>query len=375
MAARIEQCVHPVLPGRQLVRVALRTAASGRAASQPLHLTLLIDQSGSMARADRRAAVAHALGQIASLLGPQDRVTAVGFSLGQRLLADSVPGDQAAKIPGLATQDAIEGGTHLQNALTTAKDIATARLDGKARGRIVLLTDGAANLGSADPSALANIVRDMRAAGLAFDVAGIGTNELNDRLLAELARHGNGRFHVVAADDGGDELARQLAGAFRPAAENVKVQVRFNPSRVGAYRLIGFEKDRLKTEDFRNDAVDAAEMAAEEAGVAIYQVEVIHDGVGGIGEVSARFRDTATDRMVEESWAIPYLAGAPAIDHASPSMQLAGLAVLCAEKLAGGPAAALIDLDDFKAVTANLRHHFPTSTRVRELLEMVEKLR
>ena len=375
VAATVEQAAHPVVPGRNLVRVALRTGTTGRSAAQPLQLTLLVDQSGSMAREDRRTAMKQALTGLAGLLGPNDKVTVVGFSLTARLLADGMKGDQAGKLAELVNQAASEGGTNLEGALLLAKQLAEARKVAGAQNRVVLFTDGAANLGNADPAQLAETVKAMRQSGLAFDVAGIGTSELNDRLLAELARHGNGRFYVVGAADADDGFAKQLAGAFRLAAENVKVQVRFNPQRVGGYKLIGFEEHRLNKEDFRNDQVDAAELAAEEAGVALYQVEPLPTGTGELGEVSVRFRDAATGEMVERSWSIPYDSSAPVFDRAAPSLQLAGLAMLAAEKLRGGPFGDSIDFSRFAPSKATVKQSYPNNRRVAEVLEMVEALR
>lgn len=306
VAAAIDQTAHPVIPGRNLVRIAVRTASTGRSAAQPLRLTLLVDQSGSMVRADRRAAMETALSQLATLLTEQDEVTVIGFSRTPRLLADSLPGNHANKLPDLINQKANEGGTNLEEAINLASELALRHKLAGAQNRIVLFTDGAANLGNADPERLSEKVETLRQQGLAFDIAGIGTDDLNDSLLAELARHGNGRYYLVG-ENTASSLAAQLAGAFRPAAENVKVQVKLNPDRVGNYKLIGFEKDRLKTEDFRNDSVDAAELAADEAGVAMYQIEALPEGTGEVGEVSIRFRDTASGEMVERTWTIPYV--------------------------------------------------------------------
>ena len=237
----------------------------------------------------------------------------------------------------------------------------------------MLFTDGAANLGNADPARLAEKVKALRQKGIAFDIAGIAADGLNDELLGELARNGNGRYYVVGK--GADEnFAKQLAGAFRPAAENVKVQVRFNPERVGRYKLIGFEKDRLKTEDFRNDAVDAAELAAEEAGVAVYQVEPLPGGNGELGEVSVRFRDTAKGEMVERTWTIPHDANAPAFDRATPPMQLAVLSMLAAEKLRGGPLAEAIDFKQLVAPRATVKQFYGNNGRAAEVLHMIDSL-
>jgi Mg-chelatase subunit ChlD len=374
VAGTVEQAAHPVIPGRNLVRVAIKTAASGRSAGQPLHLTLLADQSGSMGREDRREAMERALASLAELLTENDIVNVIGFARTPHLLADGMNGKDAGKLKGMINQEASEGGTNLEEAIKLAEQLAKRHQQVGAQNRIVLFTDGAANLGDADPESLANKVKQLRQDGIAFDIAGIAADGLNDELLGELARNGNGRYYVMGKGATGD-FAKQLAGAFRPAAENVKVQVHFNPERVGHYKLVGFEKDRLKKEDFRNDAVDAAEMAAEEAGVAIYQVEPLAGGNGELGEVSVRFRDTASGQMVERTWAIPYDTSVPSLDHSVPSMQLATLAMLAGEKLKGGPLADAIDFKQFVNVMANVKQHYGPSGRVGEVLQMVNTLK
>ena len=374
VTATIEQSAHPIIPGRNLVRVALKTAAAGRGALQPLRLTLLVDQSGSMVREDRRAAMANALKQLGGLLTANDHVSVVGFSRESHLLADDLTGDQAAELGDLVNQTASEGGTNLEDAIRLGEQIAARHQIAGEQNRIVLFTDGAANLGNAKPERLAERVKSLRQKGIAFDIAGIGADGLNDRLLSELARNGNGRYYVVG-DDKNDSFARQLAGAFRPAAENVKVQVHFNPDRVGRYKLIGFEKDRLKTEDFRNDAVDAAELAAEEAGVAIYQVETLPQGTGEMGEVSVRFRDTAKGEMVERTWTMPFESSTPPFDRAAPGMQLAGLSMLAADKLRGGPLADAIDFKKLSASQSLVKQFYGSSARVADMLHMIDLLK
>ncbi len=374
VAAAIDQTAHPVIPGRNLVRVAVRTASAGRSAAQPLRLTLLVDQSGSMVRADRRAAMETALASLATLLTENDQVTVIGFSRTPHLLAKSLPGNEASKLPDLINQTASEGGTNLEQAINLATEQALDHQLEGAQNRIVLFTDGAANLGDADPERLSKKIQDLRQQGLAFDIAGIGTNDLNDRLLSDLARHGNGRYYLVGEKTGGN-LAAQLAGAFRPAAENVKVQVKLNPQRVGNYKLIGFEKDRLKTEDFRNDTVDAAELAADEAGVALYQIETLPEGTGEIGEVSVRFRDTASGEMVERKWTIPYDASAPSFDKANPKTQLATLALLAAQKLQPGPLADTIDFSNYSETIAKLKQANANSSKTQQLLNLINALK
>lgn len=373
VAGRIEQAGHPFLPQRDLVRIALKVAAAGRAAGQPLRLTILLDTSGSMEREDRAASVRRALAALASQLGPQDRVTLIGFARTPRLLADSVPGDQAAKLVEVAGRTPSEGGTNLEQALALASEMALKHQAAGAQNRIVLLTDGAANLGNADPGRLARQIVRTRQQGISFDACGVGANGLDDEMLEALTRQGDGRYYFLNQPEDADAgFARQLAGALRPAAENVKVQVVFNPLRVNAYRLIGFERHLLQKEDFRNDRVQAAELSAEEAGVALYQVQTIPHGEGDLGQVFVRFRDPATGRMVERSWTMPYEAKSVPFDRASPSLQLAATAAFLAEKLRGDEQA---DLAALAPVITRLRGQYRHQTRVGELVQMYERLR
>ena len=376
ISCHIEQSAHPMLQQRNLVRIAMKVPATGRGAGQPLHLTVLLDTSGSMEREDRVASVRRALEVLASLLGANDRVTLIGFAQQPRLLAEQLPGDQAAKLAEIAASTPFTGGTNMEEALKLAGELARRHRDPAAQNRIVLLTDGAANLGDADPAQLGKMIEAFRQQGLAFDACGVGTDGLDDAMLEALTRKGDGRYYVLDKPEDADAgFARQLAGAFRPAAENVKVQVRFNPARVGRYRLIGFEQHRLREEDFRNDKVDAAELAAEEAAVAVYQVEVLPQGEGELGEVFVRFRDAATGDMVERSWTMLHDPHAPVFSRATPTMQLAGTAALLAEKLGGGETADLVDLAELAPVVNGLRGHFANDRRVQELVTMFEQLR
>lgn len=345
VACAMEQAIHPFQQARNLLRVSLRTSSAGRGAATPLRLTLLLDSSGSMERSDRRQTLQAALAQLAGQLNPDDRVTLIAFARQPRLHADQIPGDQASTLTGLVAQIPSEGGTNLESALHLAAEKALEHRLAGAENRIVLLTDGAANLGDADPARLAQFVEQLRQNGIAFDTAGLGADGLNDAILEALSRKGDGRYYLLDRPEDADaNFARQLAGAFRPAARNVKVQVWFNPERVARYRLLGFEEHRLDKEDFRDDRVDAAELAAAEAGVALYQFEPLPQGSGDAGFVSVRFQDAASGQMIERRWPIPYEPSPPPFERAPAGIRLAASAAFLAAKLSDDWLAPRIDL-------------------------------
>ena len=376
VACCLEQSIHPFLQQRNLLRISMRTAAAGRSSKIPLRLTFLLDNSGSMERIDRQQTVRRAFALLAQQLKPIDQVTLISFARGPRLLADKVSGSQSHQLVQLIDDLPSEGGTNIEAALQLGFEKAQEQQVDNAQNRIILLTDGAVNLGDANPESLSQMVTTMRNAGIAFDAAGISAEGLNDEILEALTRQGDGRYYLLdspeTADDG---FARQIAGALRPSAKNVKVQIKFNPRRVGRYKLLGFEKHRLKQEDFRNDKVDAAEMAAAEAGVAVYQFEAKPDGEGDVGSVSVRFRDLSTGQMIENRWPIPYQADAPRPDQATPSLRIATSAALLAARLRGGPLGETVDLKTLSNLIAGLPDRDRNANRVQELQLMIQQAR
>ncbi|MCA9217662.1 MAG: von Willebrand factor type A domain-containing protein, partial [Planctomycetales bacterium] len=375
VACRLEQSIHPFLQQRNVLRVSMRTAAAGRASSTPLRLTLLLDNSGSMERIDRQQTVRRAFTLLAEQLTPADQVTLISFARQPRLLADRVSGAQSKQLVDLIQNLPSEGGTNIEAALQLAFEKAQEQKVEGAQNRVILLTDGAVNLGDANPESLSNMITTMRNADIAFDAAGISAEGLNDEVLEALTRKGDGRYYMLdSVDDADDGFARQIAGALRPSAKNVKVQIEFNPKRVGRYKLLGFEKHRLNKEDFSNDKVDAAEMAAAEAGVAVYQFEAKPDGEGDIGSVSVRFQDLSTGRMTERCWPIPYEADAPRPDQAAPSLKIATSAAFLAAKLRGEPLGESVDLKALSSLISGLPNN-TSSDRVGELQSMIEQAR
>jgi secreted protein with Ig-like and vWFA domain len=313
---------------------------------------------------------------LASHLNESDVVTVVGFSRRPRLIADRWGGARAGELAGVVAATPSEGGTNLELALRAASEVAGAQFLEGAQNRVVLITDGAANLGDAAPESLRQLVVAMRQSGVGFDACGVGADGMNDSVLEALTRDGDGRYYMLDRPEDADEgFVRQMAGALRPAAKNVKVQVVFNPDRVKRYRLAGFEQHRLAAEDFRNDAVDAAELAAAEAGVALYHFEADPSGEGPVGTVFVRFQDVATGEMVERSWTVPYEARPPRLDEAAPALRLAAAAGLLAEKLKGGPTAGAVDLAELEQLAGGLRSDFGASERVTQLGSMVARAR
>ncbi|MEM9080599.1 MAG: von Willebrand factor type A domain-containing protein, partial [Verrucomicrobiota bacterium] len=370
----IEQGVHPELQQRRVLRLGVKTAATGRGAGVPLRLTVVLDQSGSMERMDRVQATEEAFRVLLEQLGESDRVTLIGFSRTPRLLAEQWTGERGEELLELMRRMPAEGGTNVEEALKLARVKAREHFLEGAQNRVILLTDGIANLGNAVPEELMALVEEMREEGLACDACGVGAEGVNDEILEALARKGDGRYYLLGStEESGADFAKQVAGALRPAAKNVKVQIEWNPERVGKWKLYGFEKHQLKKEDFRDDAVDAAEMAAEEEGVALYHVEAMPEGTGPLGVARVRFLDVEFNRMVEQEWEIPYEEEVVAFEEDEANLRLATVAALSGEKLARSAIGERVDWDDLAKQARALKGDFPRQQRVIELERMIEQ--
>ena len=335
LAFASERARYPFAQNRDLLRLSVKTAEEGRQAGRPLNITLLLDNSGSMERADRVRILQEALAVLAKQLQPQDKLSIITFSRIPRLWADGVAGDKAVEFTGRVAEIRPEGGTDLGTAMDLGYTTALKHYQVGSVNRVVLLTDGAANLGNVDAAALKAKVESHRKQGVAFDCFGVGWEGYNDDLLEQLSRNGDGRYGFINTPEAAaTEFAGALAGALRVAASDVKVQVEFNPRRVTSYRQIGYAKHQLKKEQFRDNTVDAAEIGAAEAGNALYTVEIDPAGVGDIGVVRVRFKVPGTTDYKEHEWAVPFNAPAPALGQSSSSLRLAATAGAFGEFLA-----------------------------------------
>jgi hypothetical protein len=239
--------------------------------------------------------------------------------------------------------------------------------------RVVLLTDGAANLGQVDPESLAEKVMDNRRQGIALDTYGIGWDGLNDPLLERLSRNGDGRYAFMNDPSAAPaQFANEMAGALQVAAKQVKIQMEWNPARVKSYRLIGYAKNRLTAEQFRDNSVDAGELAAREAGSAIYTLELVPNGVGPIATARARYQDPDSGTFKEKTWSIPYQS-APSLDEASPAQQLAVVSSLFGEWLSQAPRAEQYPLNELMNSLRSAKGSFAFNQRVQQLEFMIQQ--
>ena len=263
----------PWNPETRLVTVALQGRKPAEEERPPLNLVFLIDTSGSMQDANKLPLLKQSFRLMLSELRPEDEVAIVTYagSAGQ-VLAPTPASDRSAILGALVRLEAggsTAGQAGLTQAYTTARGMA---VDGELT-RVILATDGDFNVGISDPEALKDYIAAERESGTYLSVLGFGRGNLDDATMQALAQNGNGTAaYIDTLNEARKVLVDELSGALFPIADDVKVQIEWNPATVAEYRLIGYETRALAREDFNNDRVDAGEIGAGHSVTAIYEI-------------------------------------------------------------------------------------------------------
>jgi len=275
----------PWAEGRQIVHIGLQGYELPQNERRPLNLTFLVDVSGSMDSEDKLALAQKSMNLIIDRLRPQDRVAVTYYAEGAGTTLAPTPGDQKLKLRCAVASLYASGGTAGATGMTNAYDQAQVNFARDRVNRILMFTDGDFNVGQTDNQRLEDYVAGKRETGIYLSVYGFGRGNYQDARMQAISQAGNGTAGYV---DSLEEARRLFGPAFDrgafPIADDVKIQVEFNPARVAEYRLIGYETRLLNEEDFNNDRVDAGEVGSGASVTAIYEITP----VGGPSQLSDR---------------------------------------------------------------------------------------
>ena len=281
--------------GTNLVHIGIQGTLPAIGDRPPLNLVFLIDTSGSMQDPNKLPLLKQSFRLMLSELRPEDEVSIVTYagSAGQVL----EPTRAAERSTILAALDRLEAGgstagqAGLQQAYAVAEGMAA---DGEVT-RVILATDGDFNVGLSDPDALKDFIAGKRETGTYLSVLGFGRGNLDDATMQALAQNGNGTAaYIDTLSEARKVLVDQLTGALFPIANDVKIQVEFNPAEIAEYRLIGYETRALAREDFNNDRIDAGDIGAGHTVTAIYEITPV--GSDAIRNGPLRYAQARDDR-------------------------------------------------------------------------------
>ena len=262
----------PWNPGTTLVQIALQGRLPAVADRPALNLVFLIDTSGSMDEPNKLPLLKQSLRLLLGQLRPEDQIAIVAYAgAAGEVLAPTAASEAVTIMAALETLSA-GGATAGGEGLALAYRIAGEMAGTGEVSRILLATDGDFNVGVSDPEGLQAYVAKQRDVAY-LSVLGFGRGNLDDATMQALAQNGNGTAaYIDTLNEAQKVLVDQLSGALFPIANDVKLQVEWNPAQVAEYRLIGYETRALAREDFNNDRVDAGEIGAGHQVTALYEI-------------------------------------------------------------------------------------------------------
>jgi len=360
-----------------LVRVGLQGYEIPAEARKDVVLTFVIDVSGSMDMENRLELVKDALWLLVEELRPTDRVgIAVYGSRARVVLEHTAVGENKRRI--LRAIDSLQpsGSTYAEEGLVTAYRLASAAFDSEATNRVILCSDGVANVGNTGPDSILEQIRDYADRGIYLTTMGFGMGNYNDVLMEQLADDGDGFYaYVDTVKEAERVFVHDLTSTLQVIARDAKIQVEFNPAVVSRYRLIGYENRDVADEDFRNDEVDAGEIGVGHSVTALYEVKFQPEAPAPevAMTVRVRYEDPDTGEVTEIARSIARSDFAPAFDEASARFQLDAVVAEYAEILRQSYWAKDSSLEDVAWEARRIAEYLPRDPDVAEFTGLVER--
>jgi Ca-activated chloride channel family protein len=304
----------PLSPGRHIVRVGVATRAKSLGERKPAHLVFLVDVSGSMESPDKLELAKQSLRILTNNLKDGDTVALVTYAGESRLVLPATGLAHKAQILA-AIEDLHTGGsTAMASGIDLAYQQAMQGLVPGAISRVIVCTDGDANVGAHTHAEILQLIAGRAKEGVTLSTIGFGMGNYKDDVMEQLADKGNGNnFYIDSLAAAKKVFQEQLGSTLEVVAKDVKLQVDFDPALVARYRLVGYENRDIKDADFRNDKVDAGEIGAGHQVTALYDIELTAKGKladAPLGTIRIRHKQPRGEKAVEA--AFPMIGGAAA---------------------------------------------------------------
>jgi Ca-activated chloride channel family protein len=287
-------------------------------------LTFVIDVSGSMNMENRLGAVKDALTSLVETLRPTDQVGIIIYGSRARKILDPTPVSEKQAILTAIHRLEPGGSTNAEEGLQMGYKMASRSFLVGGINRIILCSDGVANVGNTGPDKILESIREYASQGIQLTTVGFGMGNYNDVLMEQLADDGDGFYAYVDSPEEAEKLfVEDMTGTLQAIAMDAKVQVDFNPDVVSRFRLIGFENRALEDDEFRDDSVDAGEIGAGHSVTALYEIKLTELAQGEIATVFMRWQDPDTYEVLERSRSIETSDLASTFADTSASFRLA----------------------------------------------------
>jgi Ca-activated chloride channel family protein len=358
--------------GRLLLRVGVNAQDINVDDRRAATLIFVIDTSGSMGRDNRLGLVQRSIGELVSNLRDGDRIGVVEYGSTARRLIE--PTTDKGAVLTVVNSLVARNSTNAEEGLRMGYAMAEENFVSGNINRVILMSDGVANVGQTGPDALLRDIKETAQDGITLSTVGVGLGNFNDVLMEQLADNGDGNYvYIDTISEATRLFGNGLTGLLEVVATEAKIQVEFNPEAVAMHRLVGYENRSLTTEEFRDDTVDAGEVGAGHTVTAIYELRLLDEPVGNLGDVRVRHADPDSGEVSEITVAVEQAVVGVAFGDRPTAYQVTAVAAMFAEVLRESPHASDFSLEELAEVLRGLSAAGQLSeSRSAELLTLIE---
>jgi Ca-activated chloride channel family protein len=248
----------------------------------PSNLVFLIDASGSMDLPNRLPLLKAAFQMMVKNLRPIDTVSIVIYGGAVVVWMQPTSGAEKQKIIKSIEELTASGDTPGESGIRLAYQIAEGSYIKNGNNRVILATDGDFNVGETTEKALEELITRERHSGVYLTCLGVGMGNFKDSKLEALAKKGNGNYaYLDDIKEAEKVLVKEVTQNFYTVADNVFLNVAFNPNRIKDYRLIGFDNKKEAIADSTGE-LEGGEIGSGNSVLAIFEITPATDTTSSI---------------------------------------------------------------------------------------------
>ncbi|TQV88026.1 vWA domain-containing protein [Aliikangiella coralliicola] len=378
-AVSAEAMPSPFRNGYHILHLGLQTKALSDSERNPSNLVIVADISGSMNSDNKLTLLKDSMTTLVSQLNRDDKIALVTYNDDAQLVLSPTRASNKRKIFRAINKLKAGGSTNAEKGLLKGYQLANEMFAPGFNNRVILTSDGMANVGSTSPEAILNKISEYKNKGIFLTTLGVGVGIYNDHLLEQLANKGNGNYLYVAnQSDIQDAFVDQLNSQLQTVAKDAKIQVKFDPAQVSSYRLLGYENRHLNEQDFTDPNKDGGEIGAGHKVTALYEIKINDESSANtpvnqtLGQLSIAYKKPQGQKVHYITKPLPGSIISSSVGSASADSRLSFGVAAFAEKLRQSYWARLYSYYDVERLIANLPPSYRRSNQVKKLKELIQ---
>ncbi len=370
----------PFRSGYHILHIGLQTRTLTEQQRNPSNLVLVADISGSMASDNKLELLKNAMTTLVSQLNQDDQIAIVVYNDNATTILEPTQVSNKRKIFNAINQLNAGGSTNAEQGLLKGYEIAERMFQPGFNNRVILTSDGMANVGSTSPEAILEKITESKEKGIFLTTLGVGRGMFNDYLLEQLANQGNGNYLYIANQrDIQEAFIDDLNSQLQTVAKDAKIQVTFNSNLISNYRLLGYENRHLNQQDFTDAEKDGGEIGAGHKVTALYEIKIKsqertpmnHQLANRIAKLSIAYKKPQGHKLHFINKNIPMSVIKSSALSASPDSRLSFAVAAFAEKLRQSYWARVYSYLDIEQLLATLPKSYQQQSQVKVLMEQV----